>query len=165
MKRLLLVPLLFVALSVPGCGGDDDDNGGTGPDLITIADFAGTWNATEFRATSLDDPQIQFELVAAGGSMTITVQPDGAFTGTVSFPDPDTGQIVTIPVSGTFTLVSQTEVEADFALEIPPLLEDTTVEFELVGNTLTLHEDVTTFDFDFDGDIDPASFDATFVRQ
>jgi hypothetical protein len=164
MRRLLLIPLL-VALSLSACSDDDDNDGSTGPDLITIEDLAGTWAATLFRAVSLDDPAIAFELIAAGGSMDVIVQSTGAFTGEIEVPDPDTGQLLTIPIGGSFTLESQTEIYADFAVEIPPFLEDGTVEFEYDGNTLALHQEVTTFDFDNDGVDDPATFDATLVRQ
>ncbi len=160
MKRLLLT-LLTIALALPACGDDD----GSGPDLITMEDVAGAWAATMFRAVSLDDPSVQFELIAAGGAMSVVVQPNGSFSGSVTFPNPAVGQLVTIPIAGTFTMISQTEMNADFAVEIPPLLEDGLVEFELVGNTLSLHQDVTNFDFDNDGQFEDAVFDATMVRQ
>jgi hypothetical protein len=164
VKRLLLIPLL-VAFALPGCGGDDDDDNGSGPDLITMADLAGDWDVTMYLATSVDDPQLQFELIAAGGSMEVLVQQSGAFAGTATFPDPDLGELVTIPFGGTLSLESQSELYADFSVEIPPLLEDGTLAFQLTGNTLQLEQDGTTFDFDNDGDFEPATFAATLVRQ
>ncbi len=163
MKPLLYVSILFVACGLSGCSSDDFDNGHE-PDLIVIADLAGAWDCTQFLATSTENPQVQFELIAAGGSLAVTVDVHGAFTGLASFPDPDTGQVFEVPIAGTFSLVSQTRLTIDFALEIPPFLEDETLDFTLTGNTMTLHNEVTTFDFDFDGVDDPAEFDAIFVR-
>ena len=163
MKSLLYVSILFLACGLVGCSSDDGDNG-TDPDPIVIADLAGAWDCTQFLAVSTDDPQVQFELIALGGSLAVTVQPDGSFVGEASIPDSDSGTPFDVPFGGTFSLVSQTVLSMQFAVEIPPFLENGTAEFTLVGNTMTLHQEVTTFDFDFDGQDDPATFDATLVR-
>ena len=163
MKPLLYVSILFVACGLSGCSSDDFDNGHE-PDLIVIADLAGAWDCTQFLATSTDDPNVQFELISMGGSLAVAVDVHGAFTGLASFPDPDTGQVFEVPIAGTFSLASQTRLTIDFAQEFPPFLEDETLDFTLTGNTMTLHDEVTTFDFDFDGQDDPASFDAILVR-
>ena len=163
MKPLLFVSILFLACGLSGCSSDDGGNG-TGLDLIVISDLAGAWNCTEYLATSTEDPQIQFELISLGGALSVTVQENGSFAGEVSFPDPDTGQLVTLPIAGSFSLASQTMLTMEFVPEIPPLLENITLEFTLTGNTMQLHSEVTTFDFDFDGQDDPATFDATLVR-
>ncbi len=163
MKPLLYVSILLVACGLSGCSSDDGGNG-PDPDPIVIADLAGTWDCTQFLATSTENPQVQFELISMGGALTVAVDVHGAFTGLASFPDPDTGQVFEVPIAGTFSLASQTRLTIDFAQEIPPLLEDETLDFTLNGNTMTLHNEVTTFDFDFDGVDDPAEFDAIFVR-
>lgn len=141
----------------------DDEPAGLRP--ITIADLAGSWNATSYRATSASDPQVVFELLTAGGSLTATVQANGDFAGEVSVPDPDSVQTLTLLLSGTFSPASQTTISFDFDLEVPPFLEDTTVEFTLSGSTLQLHEEGTTFGFDFDDVPKAAIFDATLVRS
>ena len=163
MKPLLYLSILFVACGLSGCSSDDGGNG-TDPDPIVIADLAGTWNCTQFLAVSTVDPQIQFELIAMGGALAVTVAPDGSFVGEASFPDPDTGQLIVVPFGGTMDLISQTVLVMGFLVEIPPFLESGSSEFTLVGNTLTLHQEVSTFDFDFDGVDDPATFDAILVR-
>ena len=161
MKPLLYLSVFFVAAGLSSCSSDDPVE----PDEIVIADLAGTWNCTQFLAVSTVDPQVQFELISMGGSLVVNVAPDGSFVGNASFPDPDTGMPVAVPFAGTFNLASQTVVVAGFVVEIPPFLEDGSFIFTLIGNTMTLHQEVTTFDFDFDGVDDPAEFDATFVRQ
>lgn len=160
MKPLLYLSVLFVAVGLSSCSSDDFVE----PDEIVIADLAGTWTCTQFLAVSTVDPQVQFELISMGGSLVVNVAPDGSFVGNASFPDPDTGVPVAVPFAGTFDLASQTVVVAGFVVEIPPFLEDGSFDFTLNGNTMTLHQEVTTFDFDFDGVDDPAEFDATFVR-
>jgi len=160
VKPLLYLSIFFVTAGLCGCSSDDFVE----PDEIVIADLAGTWTCTQFLAVSTDDPQVQFELIAMGGALSVTVAPDGTFVGEASFPDPDTGQLIVVPFAGTFDLISQTVIVAGFVVEIPPFLENGSFDFSLNGNTMTLQQEVTTFDFDFDGVDDPAEFAATFVR-
>jgi len=162
VKSLLYASVFLVACGVASCSSDDF---APEEDPIVIADLAGTWTCTQFLAVSTVDPQVQFELISMGGSLIVTVAPDGSFVGQASFPDPDTGLPIDVPFGGAFDLESQTVLLTDFAIEIPPFLEDGASEFTLIGNTLTLHQEVSTFDFDFDGVPDPATFDATLVRQ
>jgi len=161
VKPLLVASVLLFAAGLSSCSSDDFIE----PEEIVIADLAGTWTCTQFLAVSTVDPQIQFELISMGGALSVTVAPDGSFVGNASFPDPDTGLPVAVPFAGTFDLASQTVLLMGFVVEIPPFLENGSYEFTLNGNTLTLHEEVSDFDFDFDGVADPAEFDATFVRQ
>ena len=163
MKPLLHVSMILVAFGLVACSSDDSDNGAD-PPQIEIADLAGNWTCTLFLATNANNEQEQFELIAMGGSLTAAVAPDGSFVGEASIPDPDTGIPVVVPIGGTFALVSQTQLSIEFAVEIPPFLENDTVEFALSGNTLTLHDEVTTFDFDFDGVEEAAILDVTLVR-
>jgi hypothetical protein len=157
---LTLILVLCAGMS-QGCG---DDNG-VEPQPLTIADFAGSWNCTAFVVTSSANPQIQFDLIAAGGALSVTVQPSGNFNGSITYPDPQTFQPTTVQIAGTFTLVSQTEIRAEFNPEIPPLLENDTVAFTLSGSTLTLSDDTSEFDFDFDGQYEAATFLAVLVTS
>ncbi len=105
MKPLLYASVFLVACGVSGCSSDDFD---PEEDPIVIADLAGTWTCTQFLAVSTVDPQVQFELISLGGSLFVTVAPDGSFVGQASFPDPDTGIPIDVPFSGSFDLESQT---------------------------------------------------------
>lgn len=162
MKPLLYLSILFVACGLCGCSSDDDN--GNGPDVTVIADLAGDWDCTQYLVTNVNNQAQQFELIALGGSLQVSLAPDGSFVGEASVPDPDTGIPIVLPIGGTFSLDSQTELSVDFLLEFPPLLEDETLEFVLEGNTLTLHDEVTTFDFDDDGVDESAILDVTLVR-
>ena len=84
MKPLLVASILFIAAGLSSCSSDDPVE----PDEIVIADLAGTWDCTQFLATSTVDPQVQFELISLGGSLSVTVAPDGSFVGEVSGNDP-----------------------------------------------------------------------------
>ena len=49
--------------------------------IEVLADFAGSWTCTAYTAVSSENPQLQFDLLALGGSLTATVDSDGSFTG------------------------------------------------------------------------------------
>jgi hypothetical protein len=172
MIRRFLFPVAFAAVCalclgfVQGCGDDDDDNG-TEPDLITLEDLAGSWTAATFVVKSQANPEIQFDLIAdAGGSVTMDTQADGTFTGEAQVPDPNNpGQLVTLPLAGTFSLPDQEHIETVFTPEYPPMFTSGTMDFTLSGDTMVLKDPNTTFDFDMDGTEDPATFEGTMVRS
>lgn len=166
------VAMMAVCAALVACDGSSDggsgggDDGGGGDTGLTIADFAGTWAAALFRLTSVENTLNAFELIALGGSLTVTVAADGTFTGSATGIDltavPPT--MTTIPLSGQFVLVDQTTLTIDFIPEVPPFFTDETMTFTLEGNTLALHDDATTFDFDGNGTEDPAIFDGILNR-
>jgi hypothetical protein len=78
MLRRLNVLMGVLALVVAACGGDDPP---TGPDP-SVAPFVGTWEATTFTVTSIDDPPEMRDLLS-NGSFTINVQPSGLYTATL----------------------------------------------------------------------------------
>jgi hypothetical protein len=160
-SRVPSITLLSFLPLIPSLACDDD---GTEPDLITIADFAGDWEATQFKVTHPTNPLIQFDLIALGGSLDATVQTTGAFLGSAEIPDLGAGAL-TVPVAGAFVLVDQETVQVTFTPEVPPFLTDFTAEFTLTGNTLTLYDEDSDFDFDFDGQSEPAIFEGTLQRS
>ena len=77
LHRLSIIPLL-VALSV-SCSDSNE------PDIVTIADFAGTWTASEFQITDPSGTVLPAPVDLIGdafGSLLITVLADGSFVGT-----------------------------------------------------------------------------------
>jgi hypothetical protein len=153
----LVAGLLFV-----GCDDDDDDNG-VQPDPITIADFEGTWQATSFTLINKANPQVAFDLILLGGTFTFQADAAGNFTGQAVLPAIFGGQ--TIPFAGTVALLSQTTVEITFTPEIEPFLTSFTGEFELSGDMIEFIDDDSSFDFDEDGEEEPARFEGTLVRS
>jgi hypothetical protein len=168
MGRILLpvslgtVVVLCLGLA-PGC--NDDDNKGTEPDLITVEDFAGSWNATKFLVKSQANPEMQFDLIAMGGSTSWVASTDGSFTGEAVIPNPPPEAPITLSLAGTFSLVDQEHAHVTFIPEYPPMFTSFTAEFTLTGNTLEFLDPNTTFDFDEDGTEDPAIFEGTMVRS
>jgi hypothetical protein len=162
MVFALVMGLGMVTLSL-GCGDDDDDNG-TGPDLITLADFEGSWEATSFTITSKENSNISIEGVALGVSLTFEGDDEGSFTGTLQIPEL-LGGPMTLPFSGSFTLEDQETITLTFDEEIPPLLTSFTGPFSLDGDTLTATDEDTMFDFmDGNGEV-PATATAVLVRN
>ncbi|MFH1679773.1 MAG: hypothetical protein ABIH26_03915 [Candidatus Eisenbacteria bacterium] len=170
MKHNLHPPARFVAIALVasflliwGCGGDDGDNG-MEPDLITIEDFAGTWNAAAFQMTANANPAMMLDLIAIGGSLTMISGATGAFTATALIPNPQTMELDTIPLAGYYSLLSQDSVTIAFTPEIPPLFTDLSVLFTLDEDTLDILNEDTLFDFDEDGTEEETTFYGRMVR-
>ncbi|MFQ5551437.1 MAG: hypothetical protein ACE5FJ_09405 [Gemmatimonadales bacterium] len=109
------------ALFLGACSGDN---------ILTIEDLVGTWNAQSltFAATG---PLPALDLVAIGGSFTITLQADGSYTQVTNIPG--------APVdteNGTLVLTNATETTATATLTSPG--EADVFEIEFLGNTITL---------------------------
>jgi hypothetical protein len=161
-RALLLLSVLILCGSLSaGCGDDD----GSSPEVLTLADFEGYWELTKYKVTDPSNPAVSVELVAAGAEMAWLADNAGSFTGEAFVPAALTGgQAVKFPFMGSFSLVGQDSVRMIFAPEIPPFLESQTVAISLSGNTLSMEDDSSTFDFDQDGTEEPAIFEATVVR-
>lgn len=145
------------ALATASCSSSDDD--------ITLADFAGVWDAVSYQVTSKDNPALSVDVIALGGSMVTTVDVDGRLVGTANIPDPSTGGMLTFPFAGAFILVDQETLIIDFQPDIPPYFTDETVHFDLSGDTLVLESPETGFDWDADGVPDPSTFRGEMRRR
>jgi hypothetical protein len=155
---MMMISALAVACS------DDGGNGGvTGP---TIADLAGTWNASSVLLTWNANPAVQLDLVQTlGATVTLQVTNQNRYTFTVSVPGlPD--QIImgdfsftaTGANTGTFSLTDDTD---------PPGTDPTSGTFTLSGtNSITINiPDAELVDFDSDGTDDEALLVGQFTRQ
>jgi hypothetical protein len=69
----LLSLIAFVAVSSAGCG----DSSTTAPEGLTIADLVGSWGASSALFTNKANPSQTFDIVAAGGTLNITVLSSG----------------------------------------------------------------------------------------
>ena len=145
---------VLVAVSAVGCS-DDGDNGTDPPAGVTLADLAGTWDATEAEFQSLDNPLIRFDLVALGGSLTLTVAANGDYSATIQPP----GEA---PETETGTVTVQGNV---IDLNVDGVPESVEFDFTLVGNTLTMVTESDEFDFDGDDVDDPARLTLVLVRR
>jgi hypothetical protein len=141
-----------------GCGDDD----GAKPRVITLADFAGSWSATEYKVTTKTVPAFSIDVIDVGGSFTMAADNAGNYTGTAVIPA-ELGGPVTLDFAGTIALVTQDTLQVNFNPEIPPLLTNFRAAFQLSGNTLTVIDSNTTFDFG--AGEQPAIFEGTMVRS
>lgn len=120
-----------------------------GSDDIVIADFEGSWDASQFEYEddTGDAPGFGIDAITdAGGSVTLDVEANGDFTGMIDIPGL-TPQA--LPIGGTVSLVSQTEIFLDFnaTTESYGLFGDFNATFTLVGDQLVFVNPSTTFDF------------------
>ena len=157
------VSVLFGTL-LAACG-----DGGTAPDEFTIADLAGSWDASELSVTAKASSAVSMDLIASGGAVHWATQPSGNFTGTAVLPGaligmPEAG-VVTLPLSGVMRLTTPNKLRIDFIPEIPPIFTTMDPGFTVDGNRLTILDDTAEFDFDGDQVKEPAVFRAQFVRN
>lgn len=160
LKWVCVLTMLPVAI-LAGCSDDDGSN----PDLITIADFEGSWETLTYRVTDAAIPAITLEIISLGASMEWDADDSGNFSGSAFIPAALAGQDLDLDIQGTFSLISQDSVLINFNPEIPPFLTQSRAEFELTGNLLTFKDENSTFDFDGDGNEEAATFEGTFVRS
>ncbi len=133
MKRStgeLVLALALIALTA--CG----DSTGLEPD-----DIAGTWTATEWVLTNPANTSQTFDVLAAGGSFSITFRVDSTFTSTVTDP-PDPADTDT----GTFSFTTTTITVAETGSGSPTIYAT-----QRDGDTMTFTN--TDADHDFDGDM------------
>lgn len=171
LVRACMVALLAAAVAV-GC--DEDE----GPADITMAALEDSWQASSFTYTNTDDPNQQFDIVGAGGSLSVAITSTGTNTATFSadlvVPSAQ-GPIDCPGIPGTLTLsdvsVSSGTITVDFNEAhgcVGPIVEDFVATFTLsgTGNTLTWNLAETSFDFPpQDGTEEPASLQVVLARQ
>lgn len=119
---------------------------------VEIADLAGSWSATQFEYADPSFPGFSIDAISdAGGTLNVTVQESGAFSGDLRVPGltvDGTGQTITVPVGGTFSINGSTlSVDFDAATEALGLFGDFDASFDLNGDVLTFTTEDTTFDF------------------
>lgn len=134
---------LLLTLSVAGCGSSDPGSI-VQPDPEVEA-FVGAWTALEFTVTSVDDPEISFD-ITDGGSFDIIVQPSGMYTAIIEFPDlvnpvVEIGQLSSVGNSITLRPQGGSAATSSYRFEDPDLL---------------ILDGPTEFDFNRDDELDAA---------
>ena len=142
MRHLALTTVAALALVSVNCG-----------DSVAPADLVGTWSATKLQFTNQANSSETIDIVAEGGSFTISILANGTWQATLAIPDmsPQVGG-GTYDVSGTDLVLFETgdPVGTDYSIS-------------LSGNTLTITSTDLTWDFG-SGDV-AARLDGTLVRQ
>ena len=155
---IFCVSLLPCAV-LTGCGDD-----GTQPDVITLADFEGSWTAQMYKLTDATVPAISMEIISLGATFEWDVDDSGNFSGSTFLPAAIAGMDLNLNFQGNVTLIGQDSLTFNFVPEVPPFLTETRAEFTLIGNTLTLIDSDETFDLDQNGSEEAVIFEGTLVR-
>lgn len=151
MKLLITVSCsaLIIFLMLASCSKD-----ASGPEYVSpVAPLVGTWDMTEAKIISKNDPGTFFDLMDFFGiqlSVTIAVAPNGDYTVTVMM-----GGVTFDTVTGRFA-----DME-DFENQM--LQGDPDATLTLAGNTVTIIRDNRTFDFG-NGD-EPALERTVYTRR
>ena len=83
-NKLLILSLFIIALITYGCSSSDDDSeGGSEGNPFEISELAGNWEATSASFWRATDGLLE-ELVADGGSVSLTVQSNDKCTFTIN---------------------------------------------------------------------------------
>jgi hypothetical protein len=138
-NRVLTISLLAGAVTVGAC---DDP---IAP--LTISDFQGNWTASSVTYTAHADPTRGADIVALGGGLTLNLNAAGSYQGVLTLPTAQGPQ--PIPITGTVTLVSDTQADIVFNWPqgVPPQIEDFRATFTLQGNNLTFSRSDASFHF------------------
>ena len=112
----------LAAVALAGCGGDDN---GFSP---SVANVAGTYNASQFTATASGPP---VNLLALGATVHVVLNPDGTTTGHLFVPDVVGQGEVDADLTGTWTLSGST---VTFSQSADTFIRD--VEFTAAQNSL-----------------------------
>jgi len=130
MQKRLVLPLLAAVLV--GCGGTEPSG----------ANLAGSYTATVFQVAP--PGQSAINVIAAGGTLTMTIGQDLAVSGSISLPASVTGdEAFSASLAGTATIVGST---IEFQQAADTFVRD--LEWTLSGNNLTVQGQVvngTTF--------------------
>lgn len=153
---LLLALLAPLALVLAGCG--DDGHDVAGPDDQAFQKLVGTWQASSFEFTSQEDHPESVEVIGLGAEVTVTITPNNRYTLTSALPG-----------EGSETESGDIEVDGD-QLVLTADLDGEVERLDYVlsdgDQRLTISfEDDEGFDFDDDGEDDPASVEIVLEKQ
>ncbi len=148
MKTSSLGIALLASVAV-GCSDSAGPEGSATP-----ADLVGQWIASAYTVTSVADPTMSAELIALGMTLTITFT-ETSYTGVVTFPGEPQEDF-----SGTYTIEGQSLI-----LDEVGEVDLETMAYSLLGSILTLSGDDDSYDFDDDGQEEPATFVTVLDKQ
>ncbi|MGB5238338.1 MAG: hypothetical protein WBM43_06230 [Flavobacteriaceae bacterium] len=154
---LLMLSLIVVPLcSCNDKGGDDSDCSLQGTNL-SIADISGNWVATSATFFTTSDPIQTVNVVAEGGTVTLSIQSGGGFTLNISESDGPSDSS-----AGDFCFDEDLLV-VRFDGDDPDDWEYYRVQLTSGNNTLSIGGPAE-FDFNGDGTPDPAEVELSLAR-
>ena len=150
MQKRLIRGLSLLLLSLTGCG----DPAPTGPDPL-IEPFVGDWTATAFVLTSSVSDQVSIDLIQLGGTFDLNIQPSGSYTAILIYAGLGQTEMGTISAAANMVTLNR---------ELPSR-ENAVSAYQFVGDTVLILDGDTEFDFDFDGQEDPALAHFELLRK
>ena len=149
----LLSLLALAAVFTSACG---DSSSSTEPEGLTIADLVGSWGASSALFTNQANPSQTFDIIAAGGSLNITVLGNGGVRNWLELGDVSDEWDALLTLNG--NQLTSTPAEAS-----RPTRHWT---IEMSGDRFTLTSTDVSFDFTLSGATEvPASEVVVFVRR
>ena len=148
MKASSLGAALLVAVAV-GCSDSGDS---TGP--ASASDFVGDWLTSSYVVTNIANTSQSEDLIGLGMTLSLTFT-ETSYSGTASFP----GEVAET-FSGTYTISGN-----QLTLDEVGATELDTMTYTLSGNAMTLSGDDESYDFNQDGQDDPATFAMVLAKQ
>ncbi len=148
MKTSSLGIALLASVAV-GCS-----DSAAGPGSATPSDLAGVWLAVAYTVTNVANTSLSAELVVMGLSLSLTIT-ETSYAGIVTFPGEPTEDF-----SGTYTIDGQSLI-----LDELGEVELETMIYSLSGSVLTLSGNDDEYDFDDDGQDEPATFVIVLDKQ
>ncbi len=148
MKASSLGAALLVAVAV-GCS---DSGNSTGP--ASPSEFVGDWLASSYVLTNIANTSQSEDLIGMGMTLSLTFT-ETSYSGTADFLDE-----VPEEFSGTYAIDGN-----QLTLNETGELEPDTMTYTLSGNTMTLTGDDEHYDFDENGQEDPATFVMVLGKQ
>lgn len=162
-KRRIVRTTTWVAIlaAAAACGGGDNGLLPTEPDEA-IEPFVGTWDAEAFKVTSDADTTIVADLLEIGGSFVLNVQPSGQYTAQLAFTATDSLGIQPFVEIGQMTVG-----EGGFLTLRPttPPGDPVTSAFTFIREDYLRLVGPTEFDFNLDGEPDPAELFTELQRR
>lgn len=145
--------------AVAACGGTTDP--APVEDDPAIEPFVGTWDAGVLTVTSDADTTIVADLIEIDGAFTLNVQPSGQYTAQLAFPPADSLGIEP------FIEIGQMTVTDGFLTLRPTTPPGPAVssEYTFVSDDVLRVVGPTDFDFNLDGDPDPAELYIEMERR
>ena len=122
---------LALSLGASACGDDE-----VGPGEWTLDDLAGTWVITRYEYSADADADETFDLIEEGTTGEIVINGNGGYT--ITFQTPGVPQPVV--GTGTFSIdANGNVVDSD---------EGGVINISREGDTITIRDETTAFDFD-----------------
>ena len=159
LRHIILISTLFSFFFISCSSSDEDELTKTGPDF-SISELQGTWNATS-AFFSPSDPNSQsdgVDIIAEGGSLSIVIQSNGRFTMNFNVEGMDP-----------FTVTGEMFFENNefFAIhfdEDPDDYEYFGIDYTATTLRINGGPDTAEWDFNSDGEEEPANVSLDFVK-